>query len=124
MIYNFDYFYNLLKDADLKFELVYTNEDDKCKTLSFENLKFNLVTKYTELKNIDSEMITFSNHLVTVICNKTHTSVFRYDYIKNCVFEDNVLKIALDDNSVIEINFQLFTIDLNLYSSKRESIFN
>ena len=105
MIYNFDYFYNLFKDADLKFELVHANEDDECKTLSFENLKFNLVTKYTELKNIDSEMITFGNHLVIIICNKTHTSVFRYDYIKNCVFEDNVLKIALDDNSVIEINF-------------------
>ena len=105
MIYNFDYFYNLFKDADLKFELVHTNEDDECKTLSFENLKFNLVTKYTELKNLDSEMITFSNHLVTVICNKTHTSVFRYDYIKDCTFKDNVLKIALNDNSLIEINF-------------------
>lgn len=105
MTYNFDYFYNLFKNADLKFELVHSNEDDECKTLSFENLKFNLATKYTELKNIDSEMITFSNHLVTIICNKTHISVFRYDYIKNCVFEENMLKIALDDNSVIEINF-------------------
>ena len=106
MTYNFDYFYNLFKNADLKFEIIHAdNDDDECKTLSFENLKFNLVTKYTELKNIDSEIITFSNHLVTIICNKTHTSVFRYDYIKNCVFEDNVLKIALDDNSVIEINF-------------------
>ena len=68
MIYNFDYFYNLFKDSNLKFEFVHANEDDECKTLSFENLKFNLVTKYTELKNIDSEMITFSNHLVTIIC--------------------------------------------------------
>ena len=105
MAYNFYYFYNLFKNEDLNFELVNANEYDKFKTLFFENLKFNLVTKYTELKNIDSEMITFSNHLVTIICNKTHTSVFRYDYIKNCVFEDNVLKIALDDNSIIEINF-------------------
>lgn len=47
MIYNFDYFYNLFKDSNLKFEFVHANEDDECKTLSFENLKFNLVTKYT-----------------------------------------------------------------------------
>lgn len=27
MTYNFDYFYNLFKNADLKFELVHVNED-------------------------------------------------------------------------------------------------
>lgn len=109
MTYNFDYFYNLFKDADLKFELVHADKDEKhneeLNTLSFENLKFNLVTKYAELKDIESEVITFSNHLVTVICDKTQASVFRYDYINNCVFEDKVLKIALDDNSVIAIDF-------------------
>lgn len=35
MAYNFDYFYNLFKDAYLKFELVHANENDECKTLSF-----------------------------------------------------------------------------------------